>query len=320
MNVRYRGAFSADTAEMSRLIAVQNNQVHRHVGYCGVEASEIRHTLENDFEKKRLEQDFTLALLEEKVVGVLGFDLDPDTGLAEIWGPFADEEEKRAGDCANKKAGPAVGRAELIEGLWRTALERANGSIVRLQGFYHQDNAEAESLMRRSGASLAGRHLTLALRQADFSAESQEEDSLIAELGAEFEEAFVRLHDEAFPGSYASGHKLLEERDAEHRLIGYVREGELLGYAFVSGSRTFAEGDVEFLASAARARGQGVGQNLLRAALRLLFEEFAPAEARLTVSATNAAAIGLYRKCGFRVREEMNVYELNFAKIRSASR
>lgn len=304
---------------MSRLIAAQNNQVHRHVGYCGVEASEIRHTLESDFETKRLEQDFTLALLEEKVVGVLGFDLDPDTGLAEIWGPFVDLEDGQAEDEANEKKEFAGSRAELIEGLWTAALERADDSIVRLQGFYHRDNREAELLMRRSGASLTGQHLTLALKREECSP-GLPEGPEISELGAGFEEAFARLHDEAFPGSYASGHKLLEERDAEHRLIGYVRQNELLGYAFVSGSRAFAEGDVEFLATAAAARGQGIGRSLLRAALRVLFEEFAPPEARLTVSATNAAAIGLYRECGFRVREEMNVYELNFAKIRSAAR
>lgn len=305
---------------MSRLIAAQNNQAHRHVGYCGIEASEIRHTLERDFKAKRLEQNFTLALLEEKTVGVLGFDLDPDTGLAEIWGPFVDREDGQTGDRASATKEFAGGRAEWIDGLWKAAVERADDSILRLQGFYHQDNAEAESLMRRSGALRTGRHLTLALKQEDFSAGANEADFEIGELGTEFEEAFVRLHDEAFPGSYASGNKLLAERGAEHRLLGCVREGRLLGYAFVSGSRAFAEGDVEFLASAVDVRGQGIGESLLRAALRVVFEEFAPAEARLTVSAANAAAIGLYRKCGFRVREEMNVYELDFAKIRSASR
>ncbi|OWA36866.1 hypothetical protein B9G55_01960 [Saccharibacillus sp. O16] len=318
-----------DLKAVSRLIAGQNKRADRHVGYCGIEAAEILHTLEQEFDSMQLERHFTLAVWEEQIVGVLGFDVDLDSSSdshsgsrparAEIWGPFVDWEtlELQDEDAASDEA-----CGQWIDSLWSTALARAGLESLVLQGFYHEKNVKAGALMQRVGASLTGQHMTLALSREDFQAyldqadqggeEASTSDLRIMDLGVEWAEAFVRLHDEVFPGSYASGSALLHERDAEHRLIGCVREGRLLGYAFVSGSREFAEGDIEFLAAAPQARGEGVGLALLQAALRILFEAFEPHEVRLTVSMSNLAAIGLYRKCGFQTREEMKVYEMQF--------
>lgn len=294
MNVSIRNAQIAHIEDMAVLISEQNRLEHRHVGYCGVDASEIRHTLQHDFSQDELHRNFRVAFFADRMVGLLGFDVDSESGTAEIWGPFACVDTER--------------REEIVRALWNGSLAGMDGDVKKLQGFYHRQNIEAAALMKQVGARFKSRHMTLALQRDQYSKAAGHEG--ITELEPTYHEAFSRLHDAAFPDSYAMGATLLNNREGEYRLLGCIRGGELLGYACVSGNRTFAEGAVEFLATLPKARGQGVGTRLLLAALELLFKEFAPGEVRLTVSGNNEAAIRLYLKCGFELREELDVYDL----------
>jgi len=294
MNVSIRSARIAHIEAMSILISEQNRLEHRHVGYCGTHATEIGHTLKNDFSEEELSRNFKVAFLEDRLAGLLGFDVDSESGTAEIWGPFVRTETES--------------REVIVRELWNAGMIDLNGRVARLQGFYHRRNAEAAALMERVGANFKSRHMTLALQRERFQGAADAEG--INALEPVHYEAFARLHDEAFPGSYANGASLLSRQETDYRLLGCVHAGELLGYACISGNGTFAEGDIEFLATLPQARGQGVGTRLLLASLELLFTEFAPGEVRLTVAAANAAATHLYVKCGFELREELDVYDL----------
>lgn len=294
MNVSIRNARIAHIEAMSILISEQNRLEHRHVGYCGVDAEEIRDTLQNDFSEEELSRNFKVAFLEDRLAGLLGFDVDSESGTAEIWGPFARTETES--------------REIVVRELWNAGMIDLNGRVARLQGFYHRRNTEAAALMEQVGANFKNRHMILALQAGDFQGAADVQG--INELEPVHYEAFARLHDDAFPGSHANGSSLLSRQETEYRLLGCVHAGELLGYACISGNRTFAEGDIEFLATLPQARGRGVGTRLLLASLELLFTEFAPDEVRLTVAAANAAAIRLYVKCGFKPREELDAYDL----------
>jgi ribosomal protein S18 acetylase RimI-like enzyme len=110
----------------------------------------------------------------------------------------------------------------------------------------------------------------------------------------------VALHNEVFPDTYISGQGIWEKVDEQHQVFVEIREGEVLGYIYA----VLDDGDenlgyIEYVGVAEQARGQGIGEKLLRTALAWLFMEKGVREVGLNVDDTNTNARGLYEKVGF---------------------
>jgi ribosomal protein S18 acetylase RimI-like enzyme len=112
-------------------------------------------------------------------------------------------------------------------------------------------------------------------------------------------EAAADLHGQSFPASYLSPQALLEERDADRRLLVASAGGQLAGYLYAQHKRGDDEGYVDFLAVAPGQRGRGHGRRLLAAALHWTLAERRLPATFLTVESVRQPALGLYQASGF---------------------
>lgn len=62
--------------EIASFIANMNKDVAHHVGYCGDQKEELLHTIFHDFSHIGWEKSFVVTYESNKIIGVLGFDVD----------------------------------------------------------------------------------------------------------------------------------------------------------------------------------------------------------------------------------------------------
>jgi len=135
-------------------------------------------------------------------------------------------------------------------------------------------------------------------------------------LGPEDAQAFQALRLFALqesPSAFGSSHE--EERDRtmqqisahlsdspERRFFGYFENDELVAVVGVGREQGFKERHNAFVRSmfvSPAVRGRGIGKLLLQAALAQALAWSGVEQISLAVTATNQAAIHLYRSCGF---------------------
>lgn len=109
--------------------------------------------------------------------------------------------------------------------------------------------------------------------------------------------ALTALHDEAFPGTYATGRQLVEDEDRT-TLVLDGPDGGLLGYASAE-VQADGGGYLDFIAVAPAARGQGLSKVLLATIGRTILAASSEGKVSLTVKEANATAVGLYESFGF---------------------
>lgn len=108
--------------------------------------------------------------------------------------------------------------------------------------------------------------------------------------------AVTMLHDEAFPGTYATARQLLD--DPGRITVVLDRGGEVVGYASAE-VQADGEGYLDFVAVAPAVRGLGVGRSLVAHVGRELLARPGPTCLWLTVKGSNEPAIALYESLGF---------------------
>ncbi|MGA8047317.1 MAG: GNAT family N-acetyltransferase [Dermatophilaceae bacterium] len=115
--------------------------------------------------------------------------------------------------------------------------------------------------------------------------------------------AVTAIHDEAFPGTYATARRLLSDADRVTFVLTDRADGAdtVLGYA---SAEIQADGDgyLDFIALSSEARGRGLGAGLLSAIGQAVLAASPNGCVNLTVKASNAPAVALYERFGF-VRE-----------------
>lgn len=108
--------------------------------------------------------------------------------------------------------------------------------------------------------------------------------------------ALSLLHDEAFPGTYATARQLLA--DPDRTTVVLDQGGSVLGYASAE-VHADGEGYLDFIALVPAARGRGLAGGLLAHIGREVLGQASSASLNLTVSRTNVPAIALYESLGF---------------------
>lgn len=289
MDIRVRTASNA--AEAAKFIAALNIHRTNHIGFCGEEEKEIRHTLEKDFSDTGFEQSFFMAENEGRIVGAVGFDIDSDDGIAEVWGPFVSED---------------LPFRDVAMPMWSEAVQRLE-NVRSFLFFVNEENTDVSAMIEQLGGTHTGRHLILQVKSGEVP--TGENPAIPAE--EHHEEAFRSLHDHAFPDTYLSAEEILDIRDDQHLLL-VIPDGEtgVMGYVYTEADPIHGEGSIEFLAVGEAYRSQGLAKKLLRAGLSELFRHDSIEEVRLTVNADNEAALGLYEAAGFKLLHRLNACRL----------
>jgi ribosomal protein S18 acetylase RimI-like enzyme len=281
--------------EISRFISDRNPIPEHHIGYCGTEEEEIKDTLVNDFSDYPLALSFVGLYENNRLVGILGLDVDKDAKEAEIWGPFIDyvEWEKAA------------------KLMWEKLIEQLPISLHRVYGFYHVKNDNGKLFMESLQGWRSGEHSVLtAIPQEEAPNEGESSvtisENIEAHLGA-----YEALHKEAFPEAYFSAEEMLNRRNDKQKLFVATSGDIFYGYVFSEANPSFGEGDIHFIAVSPNARNMGIGKALLKASLNFLFSFPEIQEITLCVSSDNQGALRLYQNTGFTEKTRLYSYEVH---------
>lgn len=280
LNIRFLRAGELD--RLAALLARLNPEPEHHVGYCGTDEAEILHALRNDFDEVSAQEAFVVAERGEKLVGALGFGAALETGYLELWGPFAEGDD----------------RVVVAQRLWRalilpskaTQLELfCNAANVLCADFaLHYDFTEGPRTQILRAVPGVEAETSPVLEPHDFN-------------------AFVALHDTLFPDTYYSGATILTLLGPHRRVFVERDASGLHGYAYAEVAPEFGEGSLEFVGVAPGSRGRGLGAKLVQAVLAWTFS-FRVREVTLTVGADDEAAGRLYRRAGFTLRHELRAF------------
>lgn len=279
--------------ELAAFIARLNQEKQHHVGFCGEQEVEIEGTLIEEFSDLELGTSFVVAYEHERIIGALGFDVDLERGVAEVWGPFI-EEESRWNDLAHE--------------LWRAGTNQLGDKVTTLHGFYNEENKQALQFMDGIPSTYLHTHLVLVCTRSSF---AYEPAHTLQEFTPDYVNAFIALHDASFPNTYYSGQEIISRLGVDHRIfIAVDHEQSLLGYVYVEADCDAQEGNIEFIAVSPHAQGQGLGTSLIQEAMRFLLLDRKIDEISLCVEDENGKAISLYQKAGFQQKHRLLFYKI----------
>ncbi|WP_174612735.1 GNAT family N-acetyltransferase [Virgibacillus ihumii] len=279
-----------ELSEVVDFIEKMNSLQKNHIGYCGKKADEIRSTLEEDFTDVPARDAFVVAMENNKVVGVCGFDADLERRSAEIWGPFVDHDDA----------------FQVSNSLWIALMKKIPNVIQTVSLFPDNHNKMVLDL----GAALEFRSVSdqAILICTNQSLKKMSDDTVIKLSEAHYS-SLVKLHDQIFPDTYLSGKEMLEGLNEENTVFGMVNNGSLIGYIYAEADPKFGEGSIEFFGVDRLAQGKGIGLALLAKGLQWLFSFPSIEETTLCVRSDNSKAIHLYKKVGFQVEHELTLLE-----------
>ncbi|RXI96707.1 GNAT family N-acetyltransferase [Anaerobacillus alkaliphilus] len=264
------------------------NHGEDHVGYCGDDQEEILHTLLHDFSDLPLEQSLVAAYEGDELVGVLGMDIDRESKVTELWGPFVVHE-----DCE-----------KIATLMYNDIMNQIPISLTQVLGFYNKENKNSQLFMEKIGAIRKDEHTILTCHK-----KGQIDEAGIVEVTPEYYESFRELHDGSFPNAYETSEEILSKIDDHHKVFVAHDQNELLGYVYCEANPQFSGGDIHFIAVTPSSRGLGIGKKLVNKALTFLFSFEEIEEITLCVNSSNQAAIHVYEKVGFTKVHELVFYQ-----------
>lgn len=275
-----------DYSSIASFIANVNHGVD-HIGYCGDDQEEILHTLLHDFSDLPLEQSLIAAYEGSELVGVLGMDIDGETEVAELWGPFIVHEDWD----------------EIATLMYKDILKQLPISLTQVLGFYNRENKNCQLFMEKIGAIRQDEHTILKCSQF------QLEETDIIEITPNYYESVRELHDASFPNTYYSGEEILSKLNKYNKVFIATADTDLLGYVYCEANPQFSEAEIHFIAVSPLSRNLGIGRKLVTKALTFLFSFGGIEEITLCVNSSNQAAIRVYEKVGFTKVHELVLYQ-----------
>lgn len=261
-------------------IARQNNIKSKHIGYCGTEFEEIKHSMLDDFSDLPLEESMVLAFEDDKLIGVLGFDIDSDSGCAEVWGPFVEHNDWM----------------RIAQKLWSGASKMILDKVKDVQMFIDMENENCIEFAEALHLEKVNIGKTMIIKRDDINSLKPIE---LKELPPVFYDDMKKLHDSNFQDTYYSGETLIN-RINENRKVFIATEGNsLLGYIYIEVEPKFGEGTIHYVAVREESRGRGTGSKLLNIALNWAFSFKTIESINLWVNVKNNAE-KLYEEIGFK--------------------
>jgi ribosomal protein S18 acetylase RimI-like enzyme len=280
--ITHRPAAPADFEAIAEFIVRLNSRVEQRCLHCGESAAMVTKAL-RELGRPPAES-IGLAMVGDRIVGLVGADLAVDLGRGWLWGPYADCDDPLT----------------LCDRLLKEFLAKVPDEVRVIDTFLGPKNLFLEHLSRHHEF---GSPRTVHLYRADRPehgyprqpAPSAPRPGHLASLRA--------LHDTAFPNTWRTAEEMLETTGPAHALFVHESAGTLDGYVYTEADPVENAGHVHFLAVAPGSRGQGLGRRLLSQALDWCFNERSLPSVSLTVLDTLVNARALYESAGFRLAD-----------------
>lgn len=275
----------ANFAALVQFVAGVNGSGAHHIGYFGVDATDIEHTLQEV--TPPLIETFRLVMDQDILIGVLGAEYDVEINRAWLYGPLILHSDwhtlaDQLYEQVRRMIPPAIGQYEL---------------------FCDVENQNCQTFAERHDFKPCGDSAIFSLSRPD---------TLPAGAAVAWEphyfEQFQALHRRAFPNAYYTAQQMIDKLDDHTRLWLATSNGELRGYLFGSIDPEAGAGYIDFIAVDERYRGQYIGTTLLAAAIRAMFAMPTVQKIDLTVNSSNTAAVRLYDSFGFKREHTMRCF------------
>jgi ribosomal protein S18 acetylase RimI-like enzyme len=284
-NVIISQASVNDFEAISSLIADQNKKPDTHC--IQSDTGDDYKTIQN--EMLRLNKEAAICCLaafqKSELIGALGCELDQELGRGWTRGPFVVSEP--------------VDWEEVASSLLYELRDALPPSIHRLDSFLNIANERGNQFYLSNGfLQLRLVHVYVCKDPINLPEDFEPGES----LNPLDQETFITLHNSVFPQTYASGQKIAEKLDENHRVFVNTRRGELLGYVYATIDEDTGDGSVDYIGVKSEARGKGIGRQLLFTALQWLFEIKKVKQVVLVVNDDLADARSLYENVGFRLK------------------
>jgi ribosomal protein S18 acetylase RimI-like enzyme len=270
----------------SQLISKLNVEGRHHIGYLGIVHGEISQSFEENFQDIGLENCFVAAYENDQIIGLLGFDGDHESEMAELWRPFIDHEEWDY----------------IAEQLWDNVKIMIPDYTRKLGMFCGSQNTNCIGFALAKGFVKHSSENILTIEKPRFIGEK---NKYLLQLTPQYHSKFIELHDKLFPGTYYSGVDIIKLMNNSKKVFIKVQDNQLQGYIYVEFNEEFEEGTIEFIGVDINHRGKGYGQILLEGGLSWIFENHNINDLKLCVNTENKAAINLYKKVGFKESNQL---------------
>lgn len=289
--VQIRKMNKADIKTVSNFISDLNNIEESHIGYCGKEKREIAYSLTEDLSDIKYNESFVVAVEDDRLIGVLGFDADLDDHCAEIWGPFIKEN-----------------KWDIVLSMWNEMIKLLPIEINSISMFPNKKNLGVLKLADTLNFKEVSEQTILTFHQDCL---SELKEVPIIELSQEYYLDMKQLHEQAFPNTYYDGQQIIERLN-QNRKVFMIKDNEnLIGYIYVEAEPEFGEASIEFFAVNEFKRGKGIGRQLLSVALKWIFTFETIDSVTLCVNSKNTNAIRLYKQVGFKRMHDLCFFTKN---------
>jgi ribosomal protein S18 acetylase RimI-like enzyme len=224
---------------------------------------------------------FVLAHEDEKLLGILGAEADPELRRAWLHGPIVDYPDwdtlaDHLYEAACQQVIPAYASMyELFGNIANVNLCR----FARRWGFAPLPSTAAVlRFPRHQGVTLPAAHAS--------------------ELDSRFHDSFIKLHETSFPDAYYLGKQVIGMLN-DTKKVFVVTDGDSLGGYIYAQVDSGGDGYIDFLGVEESVRRQGIGRQLITAATHWLLSLPGVQDIRLTVNGDNTPAIALYSGLGY---------------------
>jgi ribosomal protein S18 acetylase RimI-like enzyme len=266
--------------KLVQFVAWLNSDGEHHIGFFGEGEADVRASLAECLIPPS--EGFVMAYEGDQLVGIFGVDANPEINRAWLFGPLVDHTDWH--DIADK--------------LYAKVLPRIPVNIRDYDLFCDVQNTRMEAFAVRHGFPLNSENAVLTLARENYRPSAKRKTKVRA-YREEFFGSFEKLHKILFPKAYFSARQMAEKIDENHQLFLALEEGHLVGYHFCKIEPESGSGYVDFIGTAAAARGRGIGADLLASGVDWMLSASTTQKISLTVNADNVAARHLYEKFGF---------------------
>jgi ribosomal protein S18 acetylase RimI-like enzyme len=223
---------------------------------------------------------------QNKLVGALGCEFDPESGRGWLRGPLIEES-----------------RWPAAQALYDHLSACLPANINRLDSFLNAQNNRGQAFYISQGFEYrSAAHVYQADRPASQEKPAGGRPREVHPLRSESRDEFEKLHDRVFPDTYYTGAQITGLQGDNHRVFLWEVDKTVAGYVYVVVEPWASEGYIEFLGVDESFRGRGGGGLLLDAALTWAFSDLDMPQVGLTVSDQNTNARRLYERAGFHLK------------------
>jgi ribosomal protein S18 acetylase RimI-like enzyme len=285
--LEYSRASRDELAAVVEFIAPLNIKAEHRIGYLGEKPEEITQEL---LEYGAIDYAF-VARQNGELVGFMAVDVDDELDRSYLFGPFVNLS--------------AVSPSRPRPDNWHEVAKRLvteclaivpDNTTAQTEMFFDRSNDNVSKLGRSLGFRTYKDVRTFRFDRTDL---DQIGRGTGTQPEARHHSSLVELHDRTFPNTHLPGTRMIEGLGQNKACFVRIESDEVVGYTYLEVDDTTGSASLEFLGTAERARGRGIGADLVRTGLRWMFGFESVSETWLVVDEGNTDARRLYERLGW---------------------